>query len=77
MILNMTSLCHAHGHVPDKRTLNFSTCYTIKICIFNQWCDNLYSFLYSAKHGFLFILKNLLFKEINDIEIPITFLKNV
>ena len=47
-------------------------CYTI--CVFNQWFDNLHSFLYPATHGFLFILKNVPFKEINDIEIPITFL---
>ena len=43
------------------------------IWVFHQWFDNLYSFLHPAKHGFLFILKNVLFKEINDIEIPITF----
>ena len=35
----------------------------------------MYSFLHTAKHGFLFILKNVVFKEINDIEIPITFFK--
>ena len=33
----------------------------------------LYSFLHPVKHGFLFILKNVLFKEINDTEISITF----
>ena len=43
-------------------------CY--KIWVFNQWFDNLYSFLHPAKHGFLFILKNVLFREINDTEIP-------
>ena len=68
----MTSLCHAHGHVTDKRKLlNFCTCYII--WVFHQWFDDLYSFLHPPKHGFLFILKNVLFKDINDIEIPITF----
>ena len=38
---------------------------------------SLYSFLHSAKRGFLFILKNVLFKEINDTEIPITFSKKM
>ena len=72
----MTSLCHAHGHMTDKgKTLNFSARYTI--WLFNQQFDNLYSFLHPAKHGFPFILKNVLFKEINDIEIPITFLNKM
>ena len=30
-----------------------------------------------SKHGFLFILKNVLFKDINDTEIPITFSKKM
>ena len=37
----------------------------------------MYSFLHTAKHGFLLILKNVVFKEINDIEIPITFLNKM
>ena len=37
--------------------------------------DNFYSFLHPAKYGFLFILKNVLFEEINDTEIPITLIK--
>ena len=45
--------------------------------VFNQWFDNLYSFLHPAKHGFPFILKIVLFKEINDIEIPINFLNKM
>ena len=76
MNLNMMSSCHAHGHVTNKRnTLNLSTCYTI--WVFNQWLHNLYSFLHPAKHGFPFILKNVLFKEINDTEMPITFSKKM
>ena len=39
--------------------------------------DNFYSFLHPGKHGFLFILKNVLFKDINDTEIPITFSKKM
>ena len=58
-----------------KKCLNFSTCYPI--CVFNRWIDNVYSFLHTAKHGFLFILKNVVFKEINDIEISITFLNKM
>ena len=45
--------------------------------VFNQWFDNLCSFLHPAKHGFLFILKKVLFKEINDTEIPIKFSKTI
>ena len=73
--LNMTSFCHDYGHVTDKRKLNFSTRYTI--WVFNQWFDNLFSFLHPAKHGFPFIFKNVLFKEKNDIEILITFLNKM
>ena len=52
-----------------------SPCYTI--WVFYQWFHNLYSFLHPAKHGFLFILKNVLFREINDTEIPIKFSKKM
>ena len=47
--------------------------------LLNRWFDNLYSFLHPAKHGFLFILKNVLFKDIhvNDTETPITFSKKM
>ena len=31
--------------------------------------------MHPAKHGFLFILKNVLFRQINDTEIPVKFLK--
>ena len=75
MTLNMTSSCHAHGHVTNKKKLNLCTCYAI--WVFDQWFDNLFSFLHPVKHGFLFILKNVLFKEINDTEIPITFSKKM
>ena len=51
--------------------------YTIQGINFSQWFDNLYSFLHPAKHGFLFILKIVLFQEINDAEIPITFSKKM
>ena len=72
----MTSSYHAHGHVTNKKkTLNLSLCYAI--WVFNRWFDNLYSFLHPAKHGFLFILKHVLFKDINDTEIPITFSKKM
>ena len=50
---------------------------SVRLVIFNRWFDNLYSFLHPAKHGFLFILKNVLFKDINDTEIPITFSKKM
>ena len=57
------------------KTLNLSPCYAI--WVFNWWFDNLYSFLHPAKHGFPFILKIVLFKDINDTEIPITFSKKM
>ena len=44
---------------------------------FNQWFDNLHSFLHPAKHGCPVILKNVPFKEINDIKISITFLNKM
>ena len=75
MTLNMTSSCHARGHVNNKGKLNLSRCYTI--WVFNQWFHNLYSFLHPAKHGFLFILKNVLFREINDTEKHIKFSKKM
>ena len=56
------------SHDQQKKTI---------IWVFNQWFDNLYSFLHPAKHGFLFILKNVLFKEIHDTEIPITCSKKM
>ena len=67
---------HVTLHVKaSAQKVNLSTCYTI--WEFNQWFHNLYSFLHPAKHSFLFILENVLFREINDAEIPITFSKKM
>ena len=73
MTLNMTSLCHAHGHVTDKRKLYIF----LRATQFVYLISGLYSFLHPANQEFLFILENVLFKEINDIEIPIEFLNKM